>query len=42
MDPTVRRLLKVQIDDAIEAGRVLTMLMGMRWSRGGTLSRLMR
>ncbi len=28
MDPTVRRLLKVQIDDTIEADRVFTMLMG--------------
>jgi DNA gyrase subunit B len=26
--PTVRRLLKVQIDDAIDADRVFTMLMG--------------
>jgi DNA gyrase subunit B len=28
MDPSVRRLLKVQIDDAIEADRVFIMLMG--------------
>ena len=28
MEPTVCRLLKVQIDDAIEADKVFTMLMG--------------
>ena len=28
MDPNVRRLLKIQIEDAIEADRVFTMLMG--------------
>ena len=28
MDPTVRRLLRIQLDDALEADRVFTMLMG--------------
>jgi DNA gyrase subunit B len=33
MDPTVRRLLRVQIDDAIEVDRVFTMLMGVEVER---------
>lgn len=33
MDPQVRRLLRAQIDDVVEADRVFTMLMGMTRSR---------
>jgi DNA gyrase subunit B len=41
MDSNGRCLLRVQIEDSIVADKVFTMLMGMRWSRGGTSSKRM-
>ena len=42
MDAHVYRLLGVQIEDAIEADKMFTMLVGMRWSLGRISSRPMR
>jgi DNA gyrase/topoisomerase IV subunit B len=40
MDANVCRLLRVQIEDAIEADKVFTMLMGMRSSHYTQVRRL--